>query len=285
MGNLLGEWVENKLSSNELVEMTYRLTGINRIFRDDSLIKEIYIDMGKRVGGGGGAGGGGDAHVHKILPSFFKYNNVGCYTTDSDTEDEKPNEHDYPSNPDDTFVRVEQGTDVEDGIGGIMNCGYAGGVTFGGPSHDPFPVALSRWIIPCVGQYSFGTTPATSTLQEGPLFVGQDFEDKHKLKIELGLYTMQERYNERYEGETWCGTTVQENVDGYVTCAVNCIRPIVAIDAIHLKSDYRGVIFVATCKDGTVMVYPFPFGFGDGETDEAWTWFLLYTCEVISTLE
>ncbi|KAK1591583.1 hypothetical protein Q3G72_009981 [Acer saccharum] len=54
--------------------------------------------MEKRVDGGGGGGGGGDGHhVYKLPSSFFKYDNVRCYTTDSDTEDEKPNEHDYPS--------------------------------------------------------------------------------------------------------------------------------------------------------------------------------------------
>ncbi|KAK0608427.1 hypothetical protein LWI29_030463 [Acer saccharum] len=64
--------------------------------------------MEKRVDGGGGGGGGGDGHhVHKLPSSFFKYDNVRCYTTDSDTEDEKPNEHDYPSTLDDTFVGVE----------------------------------------------------------------------------------------------------------------------------------------------------------------------------------
>ncbi|KAK2657396.1 hypothetical protein Ddye_010448 [Dipteronia dyeriana] len=47
------------------------------------------------------------------------------------------------------------------------------------------------------------------------------------------------------------------------------IRPVIAIDATHLKSDYGVVMFVATCKDGMNMVYPLAFGFGDGETDEA----------------
>ncbi|KAK2635202.1 hypothetical protein Ddye_029994 [Dipteronia dyeriana] len=136
------------------------------------------IDRKKRVGGGTGASG--DAHVHKLPPSFFKYNNVGCYTIDSNTEDEKPNEHDYPSSSDDTFIGVEQGVGVEDGIEGTKNCGGARGVTFDGPSHDPFPAAPSCWILPCVGQHSFGTIPATFTSQEGPLFLGQVFEDKHK---------------------------------------------------------------------------------------------------------
>ncbi|KAK0603008.1 hypothetical protein LWI29_000415 [Acer saccharum] len=96
--------------------------------------------------------GGGDGHVHKLPPKFFKYDNVGCYTINSNTEDEKPNEHDYPSSLNDTFVGVEQGAGVEDGIGGTKNYGGAGGFAFGGPSHDPFLAALSHWILPCAGR-------------------------------------------------------------------------------------------------------------------------------------
>ncbi|KAK1576806.1 hypothetical protein Q3G72_016634 [Acer saccharum] len=89
-GQLIGELVENKLSYNELVEKTYILTGIDRniydiilygviklrscwtkyhvkrdndidfVFRDDSPIKEIYVDMKKRVDRGGD--GDGDGH-------------------------------------------------------------------------------------------------------------------------------------------------------------------------------------------------------------------------------
>ncbi|KAK1562339.1 hypothetical protein Q3G72_010432 [Acer saccharum] len=124
-----------------------RDNDIDFVFSDDSSIKEIYVDMEKRVDRGGGGGGGG--HVHKLPPSFFKYDNVGCYITDFDTEDEKPNEHDCLSSPDDTFVRVEQGAGVEDGIGGTKNCGGTREVTFGCPSHDHFPVAPSCWILPC----------------------------------------------------------------------------------------------------------------------------------------
>ncbi|KAK2658599.1 hypothetical protein Ddye_005132 [Dipteronia dyeriana] len=90
----------------------------------DSPIKKIYIDMEKRVGGDTSAGG--DAHVHKLPPSFFKYDNVGCYTTDSDTEDEKPSELDYPSSSNDASIGFVQGAGVEDGIGGTKNCGVAG---------------------------------------------------------------------------------------------------------------------------------------------------------------
>ncbi|KAI9201738.1 hypothetical protein LWI28_028376 [Acer negundo] len=135
---LIGELVENKLSYNELVEKTYILIGIDRNIYDIILYR-IYVDIEKRVYGSGG----GDGHVHKLPPSFFKYDNVGYYTTDFDTEDEKLNEHDYPSSPDDTFVRVENGVGVKDGIRGTNNCGGTGRVTFGGPSHDPFPATPS----------------------------------------------------------------------------------------------------------------------------------------------
>ncbi|TXG69129.1 hypothetical protein EZV62_004064 [Acer yangbiense] len=155
---------------------------------------------------------GSTLKVHEIDTRYFC--NIGRATSvcaklaakenlaDSDTEDEKPNEHDYPSSPDDTFVRVEQGAGVEDGIGGTKNCGGTGGVTFGGPSHDTFPAAPSRWILPCTGRYSFVTILSASNSQKGPLFVGQVFQHKHKLKTELGLYAMQERIDIRVRRST-----------------------------------------------------------------------------------
>ncbi|KAK2655572.1 hypothetical protein Ddye_008624 [Dipteronia dyeriana] len=68
-----------KLRSHWLKYHVKRDNDIDFVFHDDSPIKEIYIDMEKRVGG------------------------------DFDTVDEKPNEHYYPSSSGDTFVGVEQG--------------------------------------------------------------------------------------------------------------------------------------------------------------------------------
>ncbi|KAK2635624.1 hypothetical protein Ddye_030416 [Dipteronia dyeriana] len=76
-------------------------------------------------------------------------------------------------------------------------------VTVGGPSYDHFPAPPLRWILHCVDQYSFSTTSSASTLQEGPLFMGQVCKDKHKLKIELGLYAMHKRDGETDEAWTW----------------------------------------------------------------------------------
>ncbi|KAK2661814.1 hypothetical protein Ddye_000388 [Dipteronia dyeriana] len=52
------------------------------------------------------------------------------------------------------------------------------------------------------------------------------------------------------------------------------IRPVVAIDATHLKGAFEGVIYVSSCKDGDEHAYPIAFGVGDGETENSWTWFL-----------
>ncbi|XP_052172166.1 uncharacterized protein LOC127788091 [Diospyros lotus] len=63
------------------------------------------------------------------------------------------------------------------------------------------------------------------------------------------------------------------------------IRPIVSVDATHLKGKYKGVIFVAICKDGEEMNYPIAFGFGYGESDRSWIWFLTKLREAIGMLE
>ncbi|XP_052206855.1 uncharacterized protein LOC127811189 [Diospyros lotus] len=63
------------------------------------------------------------------------------------------------------------------------------------------------------------------------------------------------------------------------------IRPVVAVDATHLKGEHKGVIFVATCKDGEGMIYPIAFGFGDGESDRSWIWFLTKLREAIGVRE
>ena len=47
----------------------------------------------------------------------------------------------------------------------------------------------------------------------------------------------------------------------------SCCRPIIAIDATHLKGKFRGVMFVATAKNGDEQIYLIVFGFGDGEND------------------
>ncbi|KAK2658248.1 hypothetical protein Ddye_004781 [Dipteronia dyeriana] len=59
------------------------------------------------------------------------------------------------------------------------------------------------------------------------------------------------------------------------------IRPVIAIDATHLKAKTKGVLLVAACKDGNEMIYPLAFGFANFECTESWTWFLSQLRNVI----
>ncbi|KAK2645943.1 hypothetical protein Ddye_021138 [Dipteronia dyeriana] len=51
-------------------------------------------------------------------------------------------------------------------------------------------------------------------------------------------------------------------------------RPIICIDAIHLKARTMGDLLVAVCKDGNEMIYPFSFRFANSKCIESWTRFL-----------
>ncbi|XP_017985321.1 PREDICTED: uncharacterized protein LOC108663931 [Theobroma cacao] len=52
------------------------------------------------------------------------------------------------------------------------------------------------------------------------------------------------------------------------------MRPMVTIDATHLKGRFKGVLFVVVCKDANECVYPVVFGIGHVEDEDSWTWFL-----------
>ncbi|XP_020412431.1 uncharacterized protein LOC109947187 [Prunus persica] len=59
------------------------------------------------------------------------------------------------------------------------------------------------------------------------------------------------------------------------------MRPVIALDATHLKSKYKGVMFVANAFDGNRNIYPLAFGIGDLETDASWHWFFTKLHEAI----
>ncbi|KAI5335436.1 hypothetical protein L3X38_025569 [Prunus dulcis] len=59
------------------------------------------------------------------------------------------------------------------------------------------------------------------------------------------------------------------------------MRPVIAADATHLKSKYKGVMFVANAFDGNRNIYPLAFGIGDLETDASWHWFFTKLHEAI----
>ncbi|KAK1587791.1 hypothetical protein Q3G72_016837 [Acer saccharum] len=59
------------------------------------------------------------------------------------------------------------------------------------------------------------------------------------------------------------------------------IRPVIVVDATHLKSKTRGVLLVAVCKDGNEMICPLAFGFANSECSKSWIWFLKQLHDVI----
>ncbi|KAK0571648.1 hypothetical protein LWI29_019405 [Acer saccharum] len=52
------------------------------------------------------------------------------------------------------------------------------------------------------------------------------------------------------------------------------IRPVVSIDATHLTGSLKGVLLIASAKDGDSKIYPLAFGFAASECKGSWTWFL-----------
>ncbi|KAL5564582.1 hypothetical protein UlMin_027746 [Ulmus minor] len=54
----------------------------------------------------------------------------------------------------------------------------------------------------------------------------------------------------------------------------NYCRPVVSINATHMKGNYRGVLFIVVCHDANQQIFPMAFGIGDSENDASWIWFL-----------
>ncbi|XP_022033039.1 uncharacterized protein LOC110934159 [Helianthus annuus] len=52
------------------------------------------------------------------------------------------------------------------------------------------------------------------------------------------------------------------------------LRPVVIIDAAHLKGEFKGTLFLAVGMDGNNQILPLAYGIGKSEDGESWTWFL-----------
>ncbi|XP_021991714.1 uncharacterized protein LOC110888497 [Helianthus annuus] len=51
-------------------------------------------------------------------------------------------------------------------------------------------------------------------------------------------------------------------------------RPVVIIDAAHLKGEFKGTLFLAVAMDGNNQILPIAYGIGKSEDGECWAWFL-----------
>ncbi|XP_017980988.1 PREDICTED: uncharacterized protein LOC108663016 [Theobroma cacao] len=63
------------------------------------------------------------------------------------------------------------------------------------------------------------------------------------------------------------------------------MRPVVIIDATHMKGRFKGILFVALFKDANEQIYPLAFGIGHVEDEESWSWFLNQLCRAIGCSE
>ncbi|GKD36004.1 transposase, MuDR, MULE transposase domain protein [Tanacetum coccineum] len=62
------------------------------------------------------------------------------------------------------------------------------------------------------------------------------------------------------------------------------MRPLIIIDATHLKGKYEGTNLLAVGMDGNNQIIPIATGVSQGETSPSWTWFLLKLKECIGEI-
>ncbi|GJV37943.1 transposase, MuDR, MULE transposase domain protein [Tanacetum coccineum] len=63
------------------------------------------------------------------------------------------------------------------------------------------------------------------------------------------------------------------------------MRPLIIIDATHLKGTYEGTNLLAVGMDGNNQIIPIATGVSQGETGPSWTWFLSKLKECIGEFE
>nr|GEU96210.1 transposase, MuDR, MULE transposase domain protein [Tanacetum cinerariifolium] len=62
----------------------------------------------------------------------------------------------------------------------------------------------------------------------------------------------------------------------------NHMRPLIIIDAAHLKGTYLGTNLLAVGMDGNNQIIPIATGVSQGETGPSWTWHLMMNCKLKS---
>ncbi|GJV92919.1 transposase, MuDR, MULE transposase domain protein [Tanacetum coccineum] len=62
---------------------------------------------------------------------------------------------------------------------------------------------------------------------------------------------------------------------------MHCLRPLLIIDATHLKGQYKGTNLVAVGMDGNKQIVPIAFGICKGETSPCWSWWMSVLKECI----
>ena len=62
---------------------------------------------------------------------------------------------------------------------------------------------------------------------------------------------------------------------GIMKTSLRHVRPVMSLDAAHLKSKWKGTLYTASVKTGSDEIYPVAIGVMNGnENESGWTWFL-----------
>ncbi|GKA97750.1 transposase, MuDR, MULE transposase domain protein, partial [Tanacetum coccineum] len=69
--------------------------------------------------------------------------------------------------------------------------------------------------------------------------------------------------------------------DAEIRTFLNYLRPVLMIDAAHLKGLYKGTNLVAVAMDGNNQIVPIAFGICKGETGPCWSWWMSVLKECI----
>ena len=69
-----------------------------------------------------------------------------------------------------------------------------------------------------------------------------------------------------------------------------CLRsfqtePLIAVDGLHIRGKYLGVLMVAVTHDGNHQLFPIAFGFAEVEWCDSWEWFLAHLSFSLSELK
>ena len=75
---------------------------------------------------------------------------------------------------------------------------------------------------------------------------------------------------------------------GIMKTTLWCVRPVMSLDAAHLKSQWKGTLYIASVKTGCEKIYPVAMAIArENENEAGWTWFLelLYSALEILVME
>ena len=72
-------------------------------------------------------------------------------------------------------------------------------------------------------------------------------------------------------------------LDGIRRVFLAGVRPLIGLDACHLKGPCQGQLFAVVGWNGNNMMYPIAYGMAESENKESWTWFVENLFECIGT--